>query len=186
MRWHCPPNARSLKNVIHESWRINELHLRCPQWLTEKSKSLATRRRLHLHRKKKLGDYRSNTSKESNLLHFRAQWGEGTKIKWSVGIYKTIRWGSLLLCFTHRFFHTFPFWEELTILSIVHLQVPSTNLTERSQPFQNEISKLTKKPDLNNIHIICGLTLGYYFKTLQLIIFFLNYSFFSFMLLQYY
>jgi len=72
------------------------------------------------------------------------------------------------------------------MVSMFHLQVPSTT-EPRSQHFQNEISKLMKKPDLNNIHIICGLTLGYYFKTLQLIIFLLNYSFFSFyMFLQCY
>lgn len=58
------------------------------------------------------------------------------------------------------------------MLPVVHLPAPATNLTEPSQPFRNEISKLMKKADLNNIHIICGLTLGYYFKTLQLIIFF--------------
>lgn len=41
------------------------------------------------------------------------------------------------------------------MLSMAHLQVPSTNLAERSQPFQNEMSKLMKKTDPNNIHICC-------------------------------
>jgi len=70
MRRHCPPNTRSFQTVIPKSRRINELHLRCLQRSTEKSKSLATRRGLHLHRKKKTGEHRSNTVKASNLLHF--------------------------------------------------------------------------------------------------------------------
>lgn len=70
MRCCCPPNAGSLQSVIHESWRINELHLGRLQRLTKKSKSLANRRGLHLYRKKKISDHRSNTLKASNLLHF--------------------------------------------------------------------------------------------------------------------
>lgn len=40
------------------------------------------------------------------------------------------------------------------MLSMAHLQVPSTNLAERSQPFQNEMSKLMKKTDSNKIRTI--------------------------------
>lgn len=43
------------------------------------------------------------------------------------------------------------------MLSMAHLQVPSTNLAERLQLFQNEMFKLTKKTDPNNVHIICSL-----------------------------
>lgn len=45
------------------------------------------------------------------------------------------------------------------MLSMAHLQVPSTNLAERSQPFQDEKFKLMKKTDPNNINIICCLGL---------------------------
>lgn len=40
------------------------------------------------------------------------------------------------------------------MLSMAHLQVPSTYLAERSQAFQNEMFKLMKKTDPNNVHII--------------------------------
>lgn len=42
---------------------------------------------------------------------------------------------------------------------MLHQQLPSTNLAERSQPFQTERFKLMKKTDPNNIHIICCLGL---------------------------
>lgn len=45
------------------------------------------------------------------------------------------------------------------MLSMAHLQVPSAYLSKRSQPFQNEMFKLMKETDPNNIHIICCLGL---------------------------
>lgn len=110
MRWHCPSHVSLYKSVIPESWRISELHRWCLQRLTEKSRSPATRRSLHLHTKTKIGDHRSNPSETSNLLYFtEPSWRKGIEIKWSLEIDMTIRWGSLLLCFTHLFFHTFLF-----------------------------------------------------------------------------
>lgn len=70
IRWHWTPNVRRFPSVIPESLPINDLHLRNPQWLTEESKSLATRRCLHPQRNKKIGDHTSNTLKGSNWLSF--------------------------------------------------------------------------------------------------------------------